>query len=156
MNTEKIEKQIDEWLVEVANVTTEIRNNPNADIAVLASYADRWDGIRTDAFLRRSQVWRKHSDAKAEYDDSLRDEMRKASRRQGDFSAYEERKANYEAKVIGYLQALREYERVLTQLNDLLSFLRDKERWLDAKRFNAHHNEKKELHYSARENMIVD
>jgi hypothetical protein len=156
MKTDEIEAFLDKWLGEIKDSTNAIRNNPNADLTALAAHADRWDAIRTSTFLLRSKVWRAWADAKAALEDEMRLEMTKRSRRQNDFSAWEERKAAYETKNLVYLQELRKFERVKTQLDDLLRFLAAKEKWLDAKRFNAHHDEKKEMHYSARENLIVD
>jgi hypothetical protein len=156
MKTEQIDTVIGNWYDELKTTSDAIRNNPNMNLVGIASYADRWDAIRTDATLMRYKVWRIWHEAKTILGDGMRDEMSKATRRQTDFATADEKRAKYETKNLHHIVEFRKYDRVLTQLDDLLRFLAEKQKWLDSKRFNLHHNEKKEMHLSARENLIVD
>lgn len=156
LNIDKIEVVLDKWWAEIKTTSDTIRNNPNMGLVEISSYADRWDAIRTDASLLRQKVWRIWHEAKTLLDDGMREEMSKSNRRQTDYSSADERRAKYETKNIVHIAEFRKYERVLNQLDDLLRFLSAKEKWLDSKRFNLHHSEKKEMHLSARENLIVD
>lgn len=156
LNVEQIESVLDGWLTSIKKNSDAIRNNPNATLVEIASFADRWDAIRTDASLLRAKVWRIWHEAKTLLDDGMRESMDKGFRRQTDFTTADEKRAKYETLNLHHIVEHRKYDRVLTQLDDLLRFLVAKEKWLDSKRFNLHHNEKKEMHLSARENTIVD
>lgn len=157
MDLKGIEAQIDKWLKEIKETTDEIRADKNITLQKVFSHSDRWDSIRTDAFLMRQRAWRKCQDAKDVYEDGMRSEMVSAGRRsQLNVTAYDERKASYETKNLVARSEYRAYERVLTQLDDLLKFLRDKERWLEARRINLHSEAKREHFHSARETYAVD
>lgn len=156
MNVEQIESRIDEWLVEIRDTSNEIRNNPNATLQEIFAFKDRWDAIRTEAFLAKMKVARICHDAKAVLDDGMREAMDKGFRRQTDFQTADEKRAKYETLNLPHIIEYRKCERILSQLEDLLRFLAAKDRWLGDKIFNLHHAEKKEMHYSAKENYVVD
>lgn len=154
---ENVEKAIDSWVAEIDVATREVRDNPNADFAFIRGHLDRWDELESRAFRMWLQVYREHFDAKAMYDDQLREQLFTASkRRQSDFSSKEERLAIYETKVITFLQDLRKHEKAIAQLDQFRKYVQGKQKWLDSKRFNLHHEEKKEMHVSSKEYMIRD
>jgi hypothetical protein len=154
---ENVEKAIDAWVAEIDRGTLAVRDNPNADFEFIRGFIDRWDELESRAFRMWLKVYREHFDAKAIYDDQLREQLFTASkRRQSDFSAKEERMAVYETKVLTFLQELRKHERVKIQLDSFIKYAKGKQKWLDSKRFNLHHEEKKEMHISSKEYLIRD
>lgn len=156
MNLEDIRANLDAKFVQMEADSDKIKKNQNITLQEVRSFLDTWDGIRSDVFLAMTKVQRKYRDAKAEYDDNMRQSMRSGSRSQRETAHFNERQASYETLNLATYKTLRQWEHAKEEIEHFMEYLKRKEQWLEAIRFERLAEDKKETYITSREYLIKD
>ncbi|MCW4026119.1 MAG: hypothetical protein NWE76_01380 [Candidatus Bathyarchaeota archaeon] len=145
-------EKIDKIYVEISEgfkVLTESGEHP--DLLKVWGYLSRWEALRSDVFRSKVLALRKLRKAEQEYDDGIRKALTGPSSPLSRSAHFEERKAEAETKNFDAFMEVRNYKRLVEELDMLLSHIREKMRWIETLRFQVMEEEKREHYASSKE-----
>jgi len=111
-------------------------NTGNNTVLFVRGHMDRWEALRSELFGFKVRILRTHRAKKDEYEEGIRGHITRAGSNMGLSRAahFEERKANAETLNIGLYKELKFLTDSLEEINNTLSFIKDKVFWLKSVR----------------------